>query len=361
MISYSDRSKAIELIEEAVHSGARLIKACEVLKITERTIFRWKKELKEKGKTEDCRPLVIRNAPKNKLDSEEIEAILNVVNSEEYKDKPVSQIVPDLADKGIYIASESTFYRVLKSNKMQTHRGLSKEPSKREIPTHIATGPNQVWVWDITYLKGAIKGSFYYLYLVSDLWSRKIVGWEVWQEQNTNNASILIKRAAFSEGRLSTQPMVLHSDNGSPMKGATMLATLQALGITPSFSRPRVSNDNAFAESLFKTLKYRSNFQEQGFKSIADARLWCEQFVKWYNFDHHHSGINYVTPFQRHSGQDKVILEQRKKVYEIAKQNHPERWNGRETRNCLALETVALNPVKTSEIKVFYELQKEAS
>lgn len=137
----------------------------------------------------------------------------------------------------------------------------------------------------------------------SDLYDRSIVGWEVYEEESAELASDLIKRITLKQGRLTTEPLVLHSDNGSPMKGATMLSTLYQLGITPSNSRPRVSNDNPYAESLFKILKYRPNYQPQGFATLEEARNWVDQFVNWYNDAHHHSGLNFLTPSQRRSGE----------------------------------------------------------
>lgn len=261
---------------------------------------------------------------------------------------PPCQIVPALADEGIYIASESTFYRILHEEKMQNHRGRSQEPGKHHKPTsYTATAPNQVWTWDITYLNGPIKGLFFYLYLILDIFSRNIVGWEVWAEESAEHASELIKRACLSQKRLTTMPLVLHSDNGSPMKGATMLETLYALGITPSNSRPRVSNDNPYSESLFKTLKYRPNYQPKGFNDISEAREWCAAFVRWYRYEHHHSGIKFLTPSDVHTGKAEEILQNRTNVYEKAKAEHPERWNGRNTRNWEVLTEVHLNPDKT--------------
>ena len=201
-------------------------------------------------------------------------------------------------------------------------------------------------MWDITYLRGPIKGQFYYLYLISDLYSRDIVAWEVWESESATHASELIRRATLAQGRLSTQPLILHSDNGSPMKGATMLETLYHLGITPSNSRPRVSNDNPFAESLFKTMKFRPNYQPKGFSALDAARRWCSEFVRWYRTEHHHSGIQFLTPAQRHSGQGEAILARRKEVYEKAKATHPARWNGRSTRHWSLPPCVFLNPEK---------------
>ena len=173
MISTSDRIQAIQLIDEAVQAGARVTKACHVLNINPRTLHRWRRN------REDQRPLADRPLPANKLTTEEEKAIMEVVNSPEYKSQPPSQIVPSLADQGIYLASESTFYRILKDRNMQHHRGKSQAPVKRPLSTHKAQGPNQVWMWDITWLPGPVKGLYYYLYLILDLYSRMIVGWEV--------------------------------------------------------------------------------------------------------------------------------------------------------------------------------------
>ena len=275
---------------------------------------------------------------------------------------PACEIVPALADKGIYIASESTFYRVLREEKMLNHRGRSEAPKHNRPTTYSATAPNQVYMWDITYLNGPHKGMFYYLYLFTDLYDRSIVGWEVYEEESAELASDLIKRITLKQGRLTTEPLVLHSDNGSPMKGATMLATLYQLGITPSNSRPRVSNDNPYAESLFKTLKYRPNYQPKGFSTLEEARNWVSLFVKWYNHDHHHSGLKFLTPYQRRSGTSEQILENRHAVYEAAKAAHPERWNGRATRDWTLPSTVYLNPEKElEETKITEESEAAAS
>lgn len=286
--------------------------------------------------------------PHNKLTSDEEAEILKTCNQAEFKSLPPSQIIPKLADKGVYIASESTFYRVLKKHNQQHHRGKSKKPSKRPLSTHKATSPNQVWMWDITWLQGPAKGIYFYLYLILDLYSRKIVGWEIWTEESADKASVLVRRAIMSERRSNhSEPLVLHSDNGSPMKGASLLETLYALGITPSKSRPRVSNDNPYAESIFRTVKYCPSFPNGGFKTLECARSWVLEFVRWYNKEHQHSGIQFVTPEQRHNGTADKILENRKLVYQKAKQINPQRWTG-EIRNWELPSTVWLNPEKAS-------------
>lgn len=341
MISREDRILVIDLIDEAVKSGAREFKACEVLNISHRTLFRWRSK---NTPDEDQRPYAVRPEPSNKLTKEEKERIIEIVNSPEYKSLPPSQIVPALADKGEYIASESTMYKVLKEYNMNHHRGLSKSPVKRPISTHYADGPNQVWMWDITYLPAGIKGKYHYLYLILDLYSRKIIAWEVYEKESAEYASKLVRRAFMSEHRTKDmKPLVLHSDNGSPMKGATLLETLMMLGVMPSNSRPRVSNDNAYAESIFKTLKYRPGYPHKGLATLEDARNWVLKFARWYNQEHRHSGLNFLTPEQRHNGIGATVLANRKAVYEAAKSKNPNRWS-RNTRNWDLEERVWLNP-----------------
>lgn len=270
--------------------------------------------------------------------------MLDICNRQEYKSLPPSQIVPSLADAGIYVASEASFYRILKENKQLHPRGKSKHRMYSKPDPYIATGPNQVWSWDITYLPTSIKGLFYYLYMIMDIYSRKIVGWEIYENQNDELSSIVVRRAYLSEG-VSGKELVLHSDNGSPMKGVTMLATLQKLGVVPSFSRPSVSNDNAYSESLFKTLKYNPGYPSKPFESLEEARFWVLGFTRWYNETHKHSSLNFVTPSQRHEGKDKEILENRKRVYMDAKTMHPERWSG-DIRDWNPESSVFLNPGK---------------
>jgi putative transposase len=349
LISASDRRQAVELISEAVDSRAALCKACAELGISKRTYNRWRNNTNDYI---DERTTCVHPEPANKLTQDERKMILKMMNSEEFSSKTPCEIVPILADRGIYLGSESTFYKVLDESEMLAHRGRAHKPQKRPISTHKATAPDEVWMWDITYLNGPIKGKYYYLYLFSDLFSRKIVGWEVWDSETAEHASELIKRIYRDEKiYVKTKPLVLHSDNGSPMKGATMLETLYSLGIIPSRSRPRVSNDNPYAESIFKTLKYVPDYQPEGFVTLTEARIWVKRFVDWYNNEHRHSGINYVTPSERHAGKDIEVIEKRKAVYEKARQEHPERWSG-EIRSWDYSDTEWLNPrQKTEEIK----------
>lgn len=340
MISAPDRRNAVDLIEAAVVAGASSRRACEVLEISLRTYRRWTQAGNVKS---DGRPAAERPAPANKLTPQEREAILAICNEPEYQNASPAQIVPALSDQAIYLASESSFYRILKAADQLQRRGRAQAPRKASKPKAFkATGPKQVWCWDITFLATTVVGMFYRLYLVMDVYSRKIVGWEIHENEAAEHASQLIRKACLAEG-ITRHGLVLHSDNGSPMKGATMLATLQRLGVVPSFSRPSVSNDNPYSESLFGTLKYTPSYPSQPFESLDAARAWVHDFVSWYNEAHRHSGIRFVTPTQRHCGDDIQILSQRKAVYCAAKQRHPERWSG-EVRNWSPIGEVWLNP-----------------
>ena len=330
----------IELIEEAVENECRRTSACEELGISMRTYQRWMRD--GGGSKADGRKGSRRIAPANKLSDDERQQILAVVNSPEFASCPPSQIVPTLVDRGEYLASESTMYRILKAEKQQHHRGRAKKPSKRIVTSHCATEPNRLWAWDITWMPAGVRGLYFYWYMVLDVYSRKIVGHEVHIAESAELASSLLRKASLAEG-LAGREVVLHSDNGSSMKGATMLATLEKLGIIPSFSRPRVSNDNAYAEALFKTCKYRPNYPSRPFDSVEEARKWTRQFVQWYNHEHKHSGLKFVTPAQRHNGKATEILKHRKQAYEAAKQRRPERWSG-DTRNWNLKDEVWLNP-----------------
>lgn len=300
-----------DLIEEAASNGCRLAPACAQLQISLRTYHRWTRE--DGTGMEDGRRGAPRTAPANKLSDVERAHILALVNSAEFASQPPSQIVPTLADRGDYVASESTMYRVMKAAAQQHHLGRAKKPSTRTVTSHCATEPNRLWSWDITWLPTAVKGLYFYWYMVLDVYSRKIVGHDVHVAESADLAGLLMRRASLAE-RLAGREVVLHSDNGSAMKGATMLATLEKLGIMPSFSRPRVSNDNPFAESLFRTCKYRPNYPRRPFETIDQARQWVQQFVQWYNHQHKHGGLKFVTPAQRHDGQADAILRRREQV-----------------------------------------------
>lgn len=338
-----ERQEIIQLAEEAVKKGAKKDKTCEMLGISIRTLQRW--QIAPSSKDQRKGP---KHSPK-KFTNEEKAKILEVLNSPKYVDLSPTQIVPNLADEGIYIGSESTIYRVMKDSKYLANRGRANKPQRREPGRAVVKRANEVWSWDISLLKGPILGKFFYLYLIMDVYSRKIVGWEVHREENSNLSSELIEETLFKEDAYG-KVEILHSDNGSPMKSSTMLATLQRLGIIPSFSRPRVSNDNAFSESLFRTLKYVPEYPSKGFKNIEESQQWMVKFVDWYNTQHMHSGINYVTPESRHTGMECKILAKREEVYKEAREKNPLRWSSK-TRNWKAEGEVYLNPVVDTKNK----------
>lgn len=336
MISASDRKDAMQLIDEAVKAGARLRRACATLKICARTLQRWRSSV------QDARPGACRPEPANKLSHEQRQAVLDAANRADHASLTPHQIVPKLADEGLYLASESTFYRVLRQTGQQQRRGRAKSPVRRPITTHRADGPNQVWCWDITWLPTTVKGRFFYWYMMKDIYSRKLVVNEVHKRECAEHAAQLLQRACLRE-QTAGQPLVLHSDNGTAMKGANMRAMMHILGVSASFSRPRVSNDNAYAEALFRTAKYCPMWPERPFETLGQARQWVMQFVQWYNEEHRHSGLKYVTPDQRHRGEAQAMLARRIAIYHQARQQYPLRWTAA-IRDWTLEDAVYLNP-----------------
>lgn len=337
MISTPDRQEAVALINEAVDRGARRHLACRELGLSPRTVERWTRD-GEVGA--DRRPGACRPVPANKLSAPERAEVLRVVNEPRFAALPPTQIVPSLADEGTYLASESSVYRILREEDQLAHRGAARAPHPRPAPRHCATGPNQLWAWDITYLPGPVAGMFFFLYLVLDVYSRKIVAHEVQEAESAEHAARLIEQAVAREA-IQGQPLVLHQDNGSPMKGSTYLAKLAELGVRPSYSRPGVSDDNAYAESLFRTCKYRPGFPG-AFATLEDARAWVLAFSRWYNHEHKHRNLKFVSPAERHRGDDQAIFAKRTAVYEAARTRHPMRWS-RGVRNWSLPSEVWLN------------------
>jgi putative transposase len=233
--------------------------------------------------------------------------------------------VATLADEGTYLCSESTMYRLLRKNNLLTHRQKSKKPTSYSKTPLIATGPNKIWSWDITYLKAEGRGRFYFLYLIVDIFSRKIMGWEVHSRECSVLASDLLESLIIKEG-VEKGNLTIHSDNGMPMRSSPLINTLYALGVSQSFTRPKVKNDNAYSESLFRTLKYCPEYPDKSFKSLPEARLWVNDFVHWYNHIHKHSQIGFVTPNEKHLGLSKDILERRRQVYLQAAERNPTRF-----------------------------------
>ena len=332
-----DRRSCIEMVQQAKANGARRQASCAVLEVSLRTVERWEKARDQgdqrRGPATGCA---------HALSAQEKQAIVKVSSGPEYRDLSPWQIVARLADTGKYLGSESSFYRVLKQSDLLSHRHNSKPRVHHRPKDLTAKTPNQVWSWDITYLSSPIRGAYYYLYLVEDIFSRMIVGWSIEEVESADHAGLLIDRICQEQGIAKGQ-LTLHSDNGGPMTGATMVATLERLGVIPSLSRPAVSDDNPYSESLFKTLKYRPSYPDRAFSSIDQAQQWVSRFVRWYNTEHLHSAIRFVTPSSRHLGKDPAILAKRVTVYEKAKRLNPQRWSG-PTRNWSPITEVFLNP-----------------
>ena len=351
MIGLEDRQALARDIDAARGAGARLQPACEIAGIDVRTLQRWNAQ---EGLTAgDGRPQAVHPTPSHALSPAERAALLAAANEPRFASVPPARIVPMLADEGVYLGSESSMVRVLREHGQNTRRGRAKAPKATRPPTtHIATAPGQVWCWDMTYLPAKVMGRWFHLYLILDLYSRKIVGAEVHDSDDADHAVHLVRRTALAESiaTMDTKP-VLHGDNGSTLKATTVLAMLQWLGVKPSYSRPRVSDDNAYAESLFRTAKYRPEFPAAGFVSLDEARAWAAEFVRWYNIDHRHSAIRYVSPHQRHTGQDQAILAARHALYAQAKQRNPARWSGN-TRDWSHIGVVTLNPERDSVVNM---------
>ena len=326
----------MNLINKARDGGARLAAACGVFGVDARTVQRW-----EARDGDDMR-MGPKAKPANALTEAEQAEVLRVANSKEFRNLSPKQIVPILADMGRYVASESSIERLLNKYDQKTHRGPKRRKSATKPREKIATMPCQVWTWDITYLRSPVTGRFYYLYMAIDIWSRKIVAAQVHENECSELASSFMLGAIARESNATS--LIVHQDNGAPMKG-TLKACMENLGVAMSYSRPHVSDDNPYSESLFGTMKTRPQYPRKPFASREDAGRWVEDFVHWYNEEHRHSAIGYVTPSQRHLGEAAAILAKRRSVYARAKQRNPERWSGA-ARSWDAPAEVFLNPDK---------------
>lgn len=337
----------ISLIREAVDAGVRQREACRVIGITERTLQRWQSQ--EHGGQDARRGPHTPSA--HRLTEAEKDEVVAHSNRPGLRNLSAERVIAKLADEDIYVCSERSLRRIQKERNQANYRGRAKPATAVHKPReYAASEPLRVLSWDITYLRNAsLRGAYFYLYLYVDVWSRRILGWAVHDEQTTEHAAALLRRVC-RDFSIEADTAVLHQDNGAPMKGATFLATLNELGVTKSFSRPGVSDDNAFIESLFRHLKYVPSYPRRGFPNIADAAKWVAHFVEWYNSEHLHSAIGYVTPDDRHNGRDIEILIKRQRLYDEARQRHPRRWSG-QRRKWNRPMIVTLNPERTLEAR----------
>jgi len=319
----------LELVQEGISLGATLKAVANLFGVTTRTLRRWGLMLRAQGFSCDQRKGAARNVA-HRFSAEERQIVLSTVNDPRFADLTPGQIVAILAEEGKYVGSESTMYRIMRQEGLLNHRGRSRPPREpRDPPVLAATGIHQVLAWDITLLPGPVQGQFYYLYMVLDVWSRRILGVEVHERESGELAKHFFDRVCRDEGISPGSATILHSDNGAPMRSSTLAAKLVELGIERSFSRPRVSNDNAYAESLFRTMKYHHSYPLRRFRDLLSVRAWADGFVHWYNTEHRHSGIQHVTPDQRHYGEAEAICRTRQETYEEAREQHPRRWSRR--------------------------------
>jgi transposase InsO family protein len=317
LISTPSKEKLVQIIDEASSEGARLHQACLTAGISYRSYLRWKT-----GKVNDGRLGAEKQVPR-KLSIEEAELFYQEANKPEYREQTPGQIVASLLEKGIYFGSERTLYRILKAKSALVNRTESRKPGRHRKPPELrASGPNQVWTWDITWLKTDVKGIFVYGYAVIDIFSRMIVGWTVEQTESPELARNLYDRIIRDR---KVKPQFVHADNGGPMKGLSLVAFLTQLQVGLTYSRPRVSDDNPFIESFFRTVKYHVSYPK-AFLGLDDAREWFATFIDWYNMKHRHSGIGYVTPNQKHTGADILLFFKRQITLDKAAKEHPERF-----------------------------------
>lgn len=311
-----------DLLGEAKRGGARLVEAVKILGLSMQTIKRWRKQGVGGDRREGPR-----SAPSNAFSQAEVALVLTTLTAVEHRDLPPDVVVAKLSDEGKYIGSASTMYRILRHSKLLKHRGRARARKPRKPPHLMAKKPNEVWSWDITYLPTQVRGRYLYLYVIEDVFSRKVVGHCVSERESAEVARALFGRV-LDENRGVAPTLTVHSDNGGPMKHADFSTFLESRGVARSYSRPSVSDDNPFSESLFRTMKYGPTWPGS-FASSREAETWMAGWVAWYNDKHLHSGIGYVTPSSRHTGEDVALLEKRRLVSEQARQANPSRWSGK--------------------------------
>lgn len=311
------RQQIIIAVDIAVESGARLFKACDAIRLDPRRLRRWRK-VEGDGRKGGY------HAENQRLTEAEKDAIVHEFSLPGMEALPIKIAHATLMDKGIYLASPSTFVRVLRERRVRKSRANKTPNAKR--PELIATAPGQVWCWDITWLEAPLKGTYFYLYMIIDMYSRKVVGWEVFAKEDGTLARLLFAQALAAE-KIPAGQIIVHSDNGKPMRSISLRSLFDKLGVTASYGRPHTSNDNAYAESLFATFKGRIAFPEY-FSSIESASAYCSEFFTWYNCYHMHSGLDFVTPQTVHEGLEREVFEQRNILMETFRNEHPSRHGG---------------------------------
>ncbi len=308
--------------ELAVSQG--VVAACAVLAVPRSSLYRARPAPTVPEVAAPPAEPASRPAPPRALSPTEQAQVREVLNSERFQDLAPREIYAELLDEERYLCSISTMYRILAEHaEVRERRNQLRHPAYHK-PELLATGPNQVWSWDITKLRGPSKGVYYYLYVIIDIYSRYVVGWLIAEVESADLAEQLIAETCAKQGVQRAQ-LTIHADNGSPMIAKTVAILLADLGVAKSHSRPHVSNDNPYSEAHFKTLKYRPDYPDR-FGSLADARHWARSFFAWYNDQHHHSGLGLLTPAVVHTGRAETVRQQRQAVLRQAYQAHPERF-----------------------------------
>jgi len=327
---------------EGLSKEVGVVRACEALAFPRATFYRHR--LREKEMVETQKPVTLRPPSSRALSQEERRLVLDVLQSERFQDKAPLEVYATLLDEGTYLCSVRTMYRMLSQEaEVRERRNQLRHPNYKK-PELLATGPNQVWSWDITKLLGPVKWSYYYLYVMIDIYSRYVVGWMLADSESAALAKTLIEESCKKQ-EIGQGELTIHSDRGPSMKSKPVAWLLSELGVTKSHSRPGVSNDNPFSESQFKTLKYRPEFPER-FGSYEDAMSFCEVFFRWYNQEHRHSGIGLMTPEVVHYGEGEKVRAARQEVLLRAYLKHPERFVKKVPQAPKLPEAVWINPPK---------------
>ena len=295
-----------------------VVAACEQLGVPRSSLYRLRQVEQEPAAA------LPRPTPARALSVEERGEVLAVLNSEAYQDQAPREVYAALLDSGIYLSSWRTMYRILaEDGKVQERRNQLRRPNYTR-PELLATAPNQLWTWDITKLRGPVRGRYYYLYVIIDVFSRYVVGWMLAEQESASLAQELIAQSCASQG-IQPDQLTIHADNGGAMTAQSVAQLMQDLRVNKSHSRPHVPDDNPFSEAQFKTLKYNAAFPGE-FSALIDARQWLEAFFTWYNHEHHHTGIGLFTPAAVHTGQAVSVQQQREAVMQHAYAAHPERF-----------------------------------
>ena len=293
-------------------------KACEALGLARSNYYRWRKS--PQGASDET----VRPTPSWSLSREEQQKVLETLHTDRFIDQSPREVYATLLDEGLYLCSVRSMYRILNQHgEVRERRDQLRHPVYKK-PELLATGSNQVWSWDITKLLGPAKWTYFYLYVLLDIFSRYVVGWMAAPQESASLAKKLIEESCVKQSIRSGQ-LVIHSDRGPSMRSKPVALLLADLGVTKSHSRPHVSNDNPFSESQFKTMKYRPEFPER-FGSLEDARTFCRDFFSWYNTQHYHSGIGLLTPEQVHDGLAQQIVKERQEVLKKAYDKNPDRF-----------------------------------